>query len=103
MTTLPFGRLRIGRWLAKSRSVPPGQFCRSAGGGIVVIGSNYEVVVKGRLSLTLIDAIDGFEAIHNEDGSPHLVGWISDQSRTNGVLEVLRDLNIEQISINRAL
>jgi hypothetical protein len=32
MTTLPFGHLRIGRWLAKSRSVPPGQFCRSAGG-----------------------------------------------------------------------
>jgi hypothetical protein len=67
-----------------------------------VIGSNYEVVVKGRLSPTLIDAIDGFEATHNEDGSTHLVGWISDQSRMHGVLEVLRDLNIELISINPA-
>jgi hypothetical protein len=68
--------------------------------GIAVNGSNYEVVVKGRLSTTLIAAIDGFEPIRNEDGLTHLVGWIGDQSRMHGVLEVLRDLNIELISIN---
>ena len=67
-----------------------------------MIGSNYEVVVKGGLSPTLIGAIDGFEAIRNDGGSTHLVGWIGDQSRMHGVLGVLRDLNIELISINQA-
>jgi hypothetical protein len=65
-----------------------------------VTGSNYEVVVKGRLSSTLIAAIDGFEAIRSENGSTHLVGWISDQSRMHGVLGSLRDLNIGLVSIN---
>jgi hypothetical protein len=46
-----------------------------------VVGSNYEVVVKGRLSPTLLSAIDGFKAIRKGDGSTHLVGWIIDQSR----------------------
>jgi hypothetical protein len=65
-----------------------------------VTGSNYEVVVKGRLSPTLIAAIDGFEAIRSADRSTHLVGWISDKSRMHGVLRALRDLNIELISVN---
>ena len=50
----------------------------------------------------MIAAVDGFEAIRSEDGSTHLVGWISDQSRLHGVLGILRDLNIELISINQA-
>jgi hypothetical protein len=68
----------------------------------VVTGSNYEIVVKGRLSPTLIAGIKGFEAVRSEDGSTHFVGWISDQSRMHGVIETLRDLNVELISINPA-
>jgi hypothetical protein len=67
-----------------------------------VVGSNYEVVVKGRLSPTLLSAIDGFKAIRKGDGSTHLVGWIIDQSRMHGLLGVLRDLNIELISTSPA-
>ena len=57
-------------------------------------------MVKGRLSPTLTAAIDGFEVCRCEDGLTHLVGWVPDQARLHGTLEVLRDLNIELISVN---
>jgi hypothetical protein len=80
--------------------LPASSAARSA--RTAVTGSNYEVVVKGRLSPALIASVDGFAAIRSDDGSTHLVGWISDQSRLHGVLGILRDLNIELISINQA-
>lgn len=60
----------------------------------------FELVVKGRLSPTLIAAIDGFEVSRCEHGETHLVGWVPDQARLHGTLELLRDLNIELVSIN---
>jgi hypothetical protein len=60
----------------------------------------FEIVVKGRLSPTLIAAIDGFEVSRCEHGKTHLVGWVSDQARLHGTLELLRDLNIELLSVN---
>jgi hypothetical protein len=62
----------------------------------------FEVVVKGRLSPTLIAAIDGFEVSRCDQGETHLVGWVSDQARLHGTLELLRDLNIELVSVNPA-
>jgi hypothetical protein len=50
-----------------------------------MFGSNYEVVVKGRLSVTLLSAIDGFKAIRKGDGSTDLVGLIIDHSRRHGL------------------
>ncbi len=61
---------------------------------------SFEVVVKGRLSPTLTAAIDGFEVSRCEDGFTHLVGWVPDQARLHSTLELLRDLNIELISVN---
>jgi hypothetical protein len=61
-----------------------------------------EIVVKGRMSPTLIAAIDGFDLRCVEDGRSTLVGWIPDQSRLHGALEMLRDLNIELVSVNPA-
>ena len=56
--------------------------------------------MKGRLSPTLAAALDGFEVSHCEHGLTHLVGWVPDQARLHGMLELLRDLNIELVSVN---
>ena len=60
----------------------------------------FEAVVKGRLSPTLIAAIDGFEVSRCDRGETHLVGWVPDQARLHSTLELLRDLNIELVSVN---
>jgi hypothetical protein len=61
---------------------------------------SFEIVVTGRLSPTLIAAMDGFEVSRCELGMTHLVGWVSDQARLYSTLELLRDLNIELVSVN---
>jgi hypothetical protein len=60
----------------------------------------FEIVVKGRLSPTLVAAIAGFEVSHCDLGMTYLVGWVPDQSRLHSTLELLRDLNIELTSVN---
>jgi hypothetical protein len=62
--------------------------------------TRFEIVVKGRLSPTLTAAIEGFDVSHCDHGLTHLVGWVSDQARLHGTLELLRDLNIELVSVN---
>ncbi len=64
--------------------------------------SRFEIVVKGRLSPTLTAAIEGFDVSYCDHGLTHLVGWVSDQARLHGTLELLRDLNIELVSVNPA-
>jgi hypothetical protein len=61
---------------------------------------SFEIEVKGRLGPTLVAAIEGFEVSHIEDGRTTLVGWVCDQTRLFSTLEVLRDLNIELVSVN---
>ncbi len=56
--------------------------------------------MKGRLSPTLIAALNGFEVTCCDHGLTHLVGWVPDQSRLHSTLELLRDLNIELSSVN---
>ena len=51
----------------------------------------FEIVVKGRLSPTLVAALDGFEVSRCDDGMTHLVGWVPDQAGLHGLLERLRD------------
>ena len=65
------------------------------------MGANkFEIVIKGRLSPTLAAAISGFEVVRCDHGLTHLVGWVTDQAGLHGTLELLRDLNIELISVN---
>ena len=59
-----------------------------------------EIQVKGTLSPTLLAALEGFEVSSVERGRTTLVGWVSDQARLFSTLEVLRDLNIELVSLN---
>jgi hypothetical protein len=61
---------------------------------------SYELQVKGTLSPALVAAIEGFEVSHVEQGRTTLVGWVPDQTRLYSTLEVLRDLNIELLSVN---
>jgi hypothetical protein len=61
---------------------------------------SFEIVVRGRLSSTLTAAMDGFEVSRCELGLTHLVGWVPDQARLHSTLELLRDLNIELVSVN---
>jgi hypothetical protein len=67
----------------------------------VVTATSYEIVVKGRLGPTLVAAFDGFEVTGVDHGRTHFVGRMVDQARLHGMLERLRDLNIELISVNR--
>jgi hypothetical protein len=67
----------------------------------VVTVTSYEVVVKGRLGSALAAAFEGFEVTRVEHGFTHFVGWVIDQARLHSMLERLRDLNIELISVNR--
>jgi hypothetical protein len=60
----------------------------------------FEIVVRGRLSPTLLTAIEGFEVSSCDKGFTHLVGWVPDQARLHSLLELLRDLNIELTSVN---
>jgi len=67
-----------------------------------VSSERYEVVVKGRLGPALVGSIDGFEVIRVVNGHTHLVGWVDDQSQLHKLLTVLRDLNIELVSLAAA-
>ena len=67
---------------------------------VLLNAGSFEIVVKGRLSPTLIAAIDGFEVSRCDLGLTHLVGWVTDQARLHSKLELLRDLNIELVSVN---
>jgi hypothetical protein len=67
---------------------------------VLLDAGSFEIVVKGRLSPTLIAAIDGFDLSRCDQGITRLVGWIPDQSSLHGTLGLLRDLNIELVSVN---
>jgi hypothetical protein len=67
---------------------------------VLLNAGSFEIVVKGRLSPTLIAAMDGFEVKRCDLGLTHLVGWVPDQARVHSKLELLRDLNIELVSVN---
>jgi hypothetical protein len=64
---------------------------------------SFEIVVKGRLSPALIAAFDGFEVSRCDHGETPLVGRVPDQAALHGTLEMLRDLNIELVSVNPKL
>ena len=60
----------------------------------------FEIVVKGRLSPTLIAAIDGFEVSRCDQGRPTWSDGCRIRPRLHSTLELLRDLNIELVSVN---
>jgi hypothetical protein len=61
----------------------------------------YEVVTRGKPSQPVLSAMGGFEVASVEHGLSHLVGQIPDQDHMHQLFELLRDLNIELVSINQ--
>jgi hypothetical protein len=78
------------------RAMTAHRFCSKLG---VVDGTRYRIVVKGRLSDSFTSV---FEDISSESlpGETALEGDFTDQSQLHGLLERLRDLGIELVSIN---
>jgi hypothetical protein len=62
--------------------------------------NTYKVIVRGRLSPGLVNAFEGFEAADFDRGLTHLVGVVPDQEVLHRLFRVLRDLNIELVSVN---
>jgi hypothetical protein len=59
----------------------------------------YEIVVKGRLSERFDSAFAGLE-LEPRDGFTAISGSFTDQSHLHGVLDLIRDLGIDLVSVN---
>jgi hypothetical protein len=64
-----------------------------------VSAQTFEVVTKGRLSPALMISLHEFDLVRVEDGRSYLVGTVPNQAVLHAMLNVLRDLNVELISI----
>ena len=62
--------------------------------------TRYRITVRGRLSWHLASAFDGFDL---EPGNEHsvLAGEIRDQAHLYGILDRVRDLGLELVSVER--
>lgn len=60
----------------------------------------YEVVTKGRLSPALVSALAGFKLVRVVRGKSHPLATVPDQAGLVKLLEALRDLNVEVVSID---
>jgi hypothetical protein len=90
------GNERVGRVVYRGRL--HGRFvCAER---VAVRAENFEIVVRGRLTPTLVGALDGFEVVRYAQGLTYLRGWVPDQARLHSLLGVLRDLNIELKSVS---
>lgn len=60
----------------------------------------FEVIVRGRLSTDIAEALDGFVVGNREGGVTSIVGPVVDQPRLLALLGAFDDLHIEVISVN---
>jgi hypothetical protein len=60
----------------------------------------YEVGIRGRLSATLVCALDGFDVVSSDRHETRLRGWVVDQSSLYGVIETISSLGLELISVS---
>jgi hypothetical protein len=61
--------------------------------------SRYRVVVRGRLGEHLTGAFEHLE-LDSQPGESSLTGTFADQAQLHGLLDRLRDLGIQLISVN---
>ena len=59
----------------------------------------YRIAVRGRLSERFASAFDGM-SLHAGQGETVLVGELRDQAHLHAILERLRDLGLELVSVN---
>ena len=60
----------------------------------------YEIRIKGHLDKSWADWFNGLAIIHEDNGDTLLSGSLPDQAALHGVLNRLRDLGIQLISVN---
>lgn len=60
----------------------------------------FEVLIRGRMSTELAQAMDGFSIEARPRGLTSIVGAVDDQARLLGLLGAFDDLHIEVISVN---
>jgi hypothetical protein len=66
----------------------------------VAMTQYYEIRIKGHLDESWADWFDRLTISHEDSGQTLLSGPLSDQAALHGVLNRLRDLGVELISIN---
>jgi hypothetical protein len=59
----------------------------------------FEILVRGALGPMITDELVGFEVVSSGPGSTLLRGYVPDQARLLGVLDLLRGLNVEIESV----
>ena len=62
---------------------------------------HYVIRVKGHLAPRWAEWFEGLTMTHTDSGETILSGPIPDQAALHGVLDRMRDLNVELISVNR--
>lgn len=60
----------------------------------------FEVIVRGRMSADIAEALDGFTVANRDGGVTSIVGPVVDQPRLLALLGAFDDLHIEVISVN---
>jgi hypothetical protein len=61
---------------------------------------DYEIRIKGHLDKSWEDWFEGLTIRHEDNGESLLVGPLADQEALHGVLNRLRDMGIQLISVN---
>ena len=64
-------------------------------------GDRYEIRVKGHLDARWSAWFDGLELSLESDGITVIQGVITDQAALHGVLQKIRDLGLELVSVSR--
>ncbi len=60
----------------------------------------YEIRIKGHLDLSWSDWLDGLSITHQMEGETLLSGAVADQAALHGLLNKLRDIGVQLISVN---
>jgi hypothetical protein len=61
--------------------------------------TSYQIVVRGELSQRFSTAFEGM-ALEAEDGQTTITGPVVDQAHLHGLLDRVRDLGLELVSVN---
>ncbi len=64
------------------------------------MSQHYEIRIKGHLDQSWADWLNGLAISHEANGETLLTGSLPDQAALHGVLNRLRDLGIQLISVN---
>jgi hypothetical protein len=62
--------------------------------------TRYRITVRGRLTRRLMSAFEGLD-VESGIGQTTLVGEIRDQSHLYGVLDLMRELGLDLVSVER--